>query len=282
MSALRVHHPGGLTTVQDLGRPGRAHLGVPRSGAADRASLRLANRLVGNDDGAAALEVLGGGAVLEATTDVVVAVVGARCEITVDGRQRGRDVAVALAAGQVLRLGSTSAGIRVYVGLRGGVDVPEVLGSRSYDQLGAVGPAPLAGGDALAAGQAAAGPPVWEQVPTADPPDQPVLRVLPGPRADWLVGGPAALVEGTWTVSPHSDRTGVRLQGRPLARRTGDLASEGTVTGGIQVPPDGQPILLGPDAGVTGGYPLVAVVVDADVDAIGQLAPGTTVRFRAG
>jgi biotin-dependent carboxylase-like uncharacterized protein len=278
--SLLIRHPGALTTVQDLGRPGRAHQGVARSGAADRGSLQLANRLVGHHESAAALEVLAGGTSLESTGDVVVAVAGARCDVTVDDRPQGRNTALALAAGQVLRLGPTAAGIRGYVSLRGGVDAPVVLGSCSYDRLGALGPPPLVAGQELTSAQHVVGAPVWDEAPAPDPTSTPVLRVLPGPRLDWLDGGLAALVEGSWTVSPDSDRTGVRLEGRPLGRRTGDLASEGTVRGGVQVPPDGRPILLGPDAGVTGGYPLVAVVVDEDLDAVGQLAPGTTVRFR--
>ena len=282
MNALRVVHPGGLMTVQDLGRQGRGHLGVARSGAADRASLRLANRLVGNADDLAALEVLGGGAALEAVTEVVVAVTGARAEVHVDDRPQGRNVALALRAGQVLRLGPALTGIRVYVALRGGADVRETLGSRSYDQLGDLGPAPLTTGQLVPAGGDASASPVWDEVPTPDPSPAPVLRVAPGPRVDWLDGGLPALVAASWTVSPDSDRTGVRLDGTPLPRRTGDLPSEGTVRGGVQLPPDGRPILLGPDAGVTGGYPLVAVVLDRDVDAIGQLAPGTPVRFRFG
>jgi biotin-dependent carboxylase-like uncharacterized protein len=280
MSALLVRHPGLLTTVQDLGRAGRAHLGVPRSGAADAGSLRLANRLVGNVEDAPALEVLGGGAALQATTDVVVAVTGARCEVTVDGRPHGRHAALGLRPGQQLRLGPTQMGIRCYVAVRGGVALPPVLGSCSYDQLSHLGPPPLGADQPLSVGSAAISPPVWEGAPAPDPAESPVLRVAPGPRLDWLDGGLRALVESTWSVSPSSDRTGVRLDGVPLVRRTGDLASEGTVRGGIQVPPDGRPILLGPDAGVTGGYPLVAVVVDADLDAVGQLAPGTRVRFR--
>jgi biotin-dependent carboxylase-like uncharacterized protein len=280
MTALLVRDPGALSTVQDLGRPGRAHLGVPRSGAADRGSLRLANRLVGNAEGAAALEVLGGGAVLEATADVVLAVTGARCEVSLDHRQQGRHAALALRTGEVLRLGPALAGIRVYVGVRGGVAAPVVLGSRSYDQLGALGPPPLVAGQHLALGTDALAAPVWEGVPVDDPTSAPVLTVTPGPRLDWLDGGLRALVEGAWSVSPHSDRTGVRLDGRPVSRRPGDLQSEGTVVGGVQVPPDGRPIVLGPDAGVTGGYPLVAVVVETDLDVLGQLAPGAQVRFR--
>lgn len=282
MTALLVRSPGPFTSVQDLGRRGLAHFGVARSGAADRGSLRLANRLVGNHEGTAALEVLAGGAVLEADDDVVLAVSGARCEVFVDDQLQARHVALALGPGDVLRLGPTTRGVRVYVAVRGGLAVPEVLGSRAYDQLGDLGPPPLRTGDVLPVGQADTGTPSWEEQPVADLPLEPVLRVLSGPRADWLAGsGLHQLTSRTWEVQPSSDRTGVRLAGAPLARREGELDSEGVVPGSVQVPADGLPILLGPDAGVTGGYPAVAVVIDADLDVIGQLAPGTSVRFHA-
>ena len=279
MTGLLVLTPGALTTVQDLGRRGLAHFGVARSGAADRAALRLANRLVGNHEGAAGLEVLGGGAAFEAGEDLVVAVTGAACDVLVDDSPQGRHVAVPLRAGQVVRLGPATKGIRVYVAARGGIDVPEVLGSRSYDQLGELGPPPLRQGDELAVGSAGGSAPVWEAIPIPALPAVPVLRVVPGPRDDWL-HDLHQLTQRDWLVRPDSDRTGVRLDGVPLGRREGELASEGVVPGSVQVPADGLPILLGPDAGVTGGYPVVAVVVDADLDLVGQLAPGSSLRFR--
>ena len=280
MTALAVEASGPFTTVQDLGRHGLAHLGVPRSGAADRASLRLANRLVGNPEGNAGLEVLGGGLRLTAMGDAVVAVTGARCPVHVDGRPQGPEVSLQLRAGDSLRLGTVTAGVRVYVSVRGGLDVPEVLGSRSYDQLGDFGPMPLRAGDLLAIGDAAAGPACWEPVPVPAPASSVTLRVLAGPRVDWLTGGVASLTRATWRVADTSNRSGLRLIGPSLDRRVGELASEGLLPGAVQVPADGQPILLGPDAGVTGGYPVVAVVLDADLDLAGQLAPGATLRFR--
>jgi biotin-dependent carboxylase-like uncharacterized protein len=281
VSGLVVRAAGPFSTVQDLGRPGLAHLGVPRSGAADRAALRRANRLVGNAEGEAGLEVLAGTVQLEATQPVVVSVTGAVCEVRVDGRFQGRNTALALEPGNLLQLGSTTPGLRAYVGIRGGLVLPAVLGSRSYDQLSDLGPPPLRAGDALAVGDASVAAPIWETLPAVDPSSHPVLRVLPGPRADWLVGGGLAqLTEHDWSVLPTSDRTGLRLAGEPLTRRPGELASEGVVPGSLQVPADGLPILLGPDAGVTGGYPVVAVVVHDDLDLVGQLSPGVRVRFR--
>jgi biotin-dependent carboxylase-like uncharacterized protein len=281
VTRILVRSPGPFTTVQDLGRRGRAHWGVARSGAADRASLRLANRLVGNAEGAPGLEVLAGGAALESTGEAVVAVAGARCAVLLNGRPQGQHVALRLRAGDVLRLGPTSRGVRAYIAVRGGLVVAEVLGSCSYDQLGDLGPPPLRAGDVLAVGEAAVSMPSWEELPVPELPLEPVLHVLAGPRDDWLYEpGLEQLTQQAWTVLPASDRTGVRLSGTAIARREGELASEGMVPGSVQVPADGQPILLGPDAGVTGGYPVIAVVIDADVDVIGQLAPGTSVRFR--
>jgi biotin-dependent carboxylase-like uncharacterized protein len=279
-SGLRVVRTGALLTCQDTGRKGMAHWGVARSGAADRGALRRANRVVGNAEDAAGLEVLAGGAVLRAEGDVVVAVTGASCSVGIGARPEGRDVALRLDQGQELVLGSVTRGLRVYVAVRGGVDSGAVLGSRSYDQLGDLGPAPFQRGDLVPCGTSVVTEPEWEPVPSAEVPAEPVLRVAPGPRADWLDDGLSALAGAAWTVTGDVDRTGVRLDGPPLPRRTAELRSEGTLPGAVQVPGDGKPIVLGPDAGVTGGYPVVAVVVEDDLDLVGQLAPGTPVRFR--
>jgi biotin-dependent carboxylase-like uncharacterized protein len=279
VTALRVVAAGPFTTVQDLGRPGRAHLGVPGSGAADRSSLRLANRAVGNPEDAAALEVLIGPVAFEALVPVVICVAGAVCEVLVGDRPQGRNTALALQQGDIVRLGPPSRGLRTYVALRGGIAVPPVLGSRSYDQLSDLGPRPLRDGDTITTDSRYAGAPSWEPLASDDPPASPVLRVTAGPRASWLPSLTSLTATG-WVVLPASDRTGIRLTGPALACRAAELPSEGLVPGSIQVPPDGLPILLGPDAGVTGGYPVVAVVVSDDRDLIGQLAPGTTVRFR--
>lgn len=278
---LQVLRSGPLTTVQDFGRRGHAHHGVALSGAADRASLRRANRLVGNPEPAAGLEVLLGGLALRAEDDDhVIAVTGAHVAILVDGRPQGRDTALRLRAGQQLELGPARRGLRAYVGVRGGVCVEPVLGSRSYDQLGDLGPAPFHTGDRITVGDAVAAMATYERIPVADLPQRPVLRVLPGPRLDWLRDGLIALTDAAWTVDTANDRSGIRLLGAALARRTGELLSEGQLPGAVQLPASGSPILLGPDAGVTGGYPVIAVVVRDDLDLVGQLAPGTTLQFR--
>ncbi|MEV6879638.1 biotin-dependent carboxyltransferase family protein [Amycolatopsis sp. NPDC051128] len=276
---LEVVRPGFAATVQDLGRPGHAALGVGRSGAADRTSLRLANRLVGNEPGAAALEVTLGGLVLRASGLTTVAVTGAGCPVTAGGRAAGPNAPITLRAGEELALGTASTGLRCYVAVRGGIDVPPVLGSRATDTLGKLGPPPLAGGMLLPVGSPG-GFPVVDLAPRAALPDAPVLRVTPGPRRDWFAA-PDRLLSTVYTVSPDSDRVGIRLTGPPLERlRHDELPSEACVPGSLQVPPSGRPILFHADSPTTGGYPVIAVVEEDDLDLAAQLRPGQTVRFR--
>ncbi|WP_432488226.1 5-oxoprolinase subunit C family protein [Kineococcus sp. SYSU DK018] len=283
--ALEVLAPGPLTTVQDLGRPGAFRWGVGVAGAADRRSLALANRLVGNPPGHAALEVLLGGAVLRARTTLLVAVTGAATPVSVDGAPAGWCSVLALPAGGTLRLGAATAGLRAYVAVRGGVAVPAVLGSRSRDTLAGLGPEPLGAGDVLPVGPAPGALPAVRTAPVGAPATGTVtLEVRLGPRADRFTD-PAALFAGTWTVTAQSDRVGVRLArpaGQPPLERsaTAELAPEGVVLGALQVPPSGQPVLFGPDHPITGGYPVVGVVRDADADLAAQVRPGQALRFR--
>ncbi|MGE3812115.1 MAG: biotin-dependent carboxyltransferase family protein [Candidatus Nanopelagicales bacterium] len=281
---IEVVAPGPLALVEDLGRPGRAAIGVARSGAFDRGSLRLANRLVGNDEGAAGIETLAGGLALRATVPLVVAVTGADGPVSARGpagavRQLPRRSPLHLAAGDVLELGAPSTGLRSYVAVRGGLAVPRTLGSASFDTMSGLGPAPLAVGDRLPLGSAVLGAPHVDHAPAR--PAAPALRVLPGPRDDWFgEAGLAALAGTAWAVSPASDRVGVRLDGDPLGRtRSDELPSEPMVPGALQVPPDGRPVLLGPDGPTTGGYPVIGVVVDADLDRVAQLRPGELLRL---
>ncbi len=280
MTTLVVRRVG-LALVQDAGRPGQAAIGVGRSGAADRASYDLANRLVGNTPGAAALEVTLGGLEIEAVAGAVwVAVTGAPAPLLLDGRPEPTGAVLALRPGNRLALGQPAGGLRSYVAVRGGVDVPAVLGSRARDTLAALGPPPLAAGDVLPVGDEVADDIRVDAVPPQRYDDRPVLRVVRGPRDDWA-RDPGQLTAITWTVAPESDRVGVRLAGGrlDLVDPTRPLPSEGAVRGAIQVPPDGGPVVFGPDHPVTGGYPVVAVVVDADTDRIAQLRPGEQVRF---
>ena len=276
--ALEVVAPGPLTTVQDDGRPGQAALGVGRSGACDRRSYALANRLVGNPPGAAVLEVTFGALEVRAHGDLLLATAGARCAGPWPHAAPTR-----LRDGEVLRLGPPVTGVRTYVAVRGGILVEPVLGSRATDVLAALGPPVPAAGDRLPVGPADGPLPLVDVAPVGEPADgDVVLTVLPGPRRDWFDDAAwAQLLTTRWDVTSESNRVGLRLDGPALARTSGgELPSEGMVRGAVQVPPSGLPVLFLADAPVTGGYPVIAYVVDDDVDLAAQLRPGQGVRLR--
>ncbi len=272
---LTVVRAGALTTVQDTGRVGSAHLGVPRAGPLDAAAARLANRLVGNRPDAALLETTVDGVALQASTALTVAVTGAPADV--HGGSWG--VAQGVLCGQVLDVGPALTGVRSYVAVAGGVDVAAVLGSRASDTLAGLGPAPLAVGDVLPVGPAVGPPPDVDFTVPAVRPGPVVLRVRPGPREDWLgPDGLATLLAAAYTLSPLSNRVGARLSGPAVPRRAGELDSEAMVLGAVQLPPDGQPVVMLADHPTTGGYPVVAVVDPADLDALAQVRPGDPVR----
>ncbi|WP_219413010.1 biotin-dependent carboxyltransferase family protein [Pseudonocardia nigra] len=277
---LHVLATGALALVEDLGRPGLAASGVGRSGAADRAALRLANRLVANPEGAAGIEVVFGGLAVRAGGLLTVALAGAPAPADVDGTPVGHHAVLTLRPGQVLRLGVPPTGLRTYLAVRGGIAVDPVLGSRSTDVLAGLGPPKLAPGQVLPVGPEPADFPLVDVAPVACPPGGVVtLRAIAGPRADRLAD-PCALARTTWTASSRSDRVGMRLEGGRLERAgDGELPSEGMVRGAIQVPPGGEPVLFLADHPVTGGYPVAAVVLDAEVDRAAQVRPGQSVRF---
>ncbi|MBH1936987.1 biotin-dependent carboxyltransferase family protein [Streptomyces sp. AV19] len=282
MSALTVVRAGALTTVQDLGRTGLAHLGVPRSGALDGPAHRLANRLVGNPAGHATLETTVNGCAVRVSSPVTVAVTGAPCPVRADGRPVAWGAPVRLPAGAVLDVGTASAGLRGYVAFAGGVDVPPVLGSRSRDLLSGLGPEPLADGAVLPLGAPCGPPAAADAVPSAGPPvGELVLPLVPGPRDDWFAPGtPAALAGGRFRVSPASNRIGLRTEGPALKRTTdGELPSEGMVLGAVQVPPDGHPVVFLADHPTTGGYPVIGVVPESALAGAGQAGAGVVVRF---
>ena len=308
---LEVIKPGPLATVQDLGRPGRGAIGVPPSGAADPVSLIAANRLVGNPGGSAGIELTLGRAVFRCHGDLVVAVTGAPATVAVD-RATGTEPApvgfgtrVEAPDGSVVSVGAPTTGLRCYVAVAGGIAVPAVLGSRSADLLSDLGGGPLrpgaalpVGADAAVVGQAAsagggAGNAAVGGVAARDVPGTGTLiigrdgvaelRVIGGPRLDWFESDALdRLCSGVYTVTPASNRTGLRLDG-PQMRRSSDaeLPSEGLVTGALQVPRDGLPILLLADHPTVGGYPVIAVVVRADIGVAAQLRPGARLRFTA-
>ncbi|MGL5827300.1 MAG: biotin-dependent carboxyltransferase family protein [Nocardioides sp.] len=278
---IRVIAAGPLSTVQDLGRCGYGHLGVSQSGAADQASHRRANRLVANSANAATIEVALGGLELVSEHPVYVALTGAPGPAEVAGTSIGMNAPVPLPAGGLLRLGWGASGARTYVAVRGGFDVPPVLGSRATDTMSGIGPAPLVAGAVVQIGALTSGLPQVDQAPVPDLIAEPTVRLLPGPRRDWLTDEAAsALVRTSWTVSTDSNRVGVRLDGIALQlARTRETHPEGLIPGALQVPPNGLPIAFLADHPVTGGYPVVAAARAADLPIRAQLRPGQRLRF---
>lgn len=294
--AIEIVQPGLQTLVQDEGRPGQAQRGVSASGALDRGALHEANRLVGNPADSAALENTLGGLALRAHGEgVLVAVSGASVALSVTAaKSGGREVsgaqAIALADGDVLELGHATAGVRCYVAVRGGWRVGSVLGSCSTDTLAQIGPPPLRAKAHIAVGDAIParalrkpGKPAAARVALPRRGDTVVLDIVLGPRTDWFAAEAVDLLtQQPWRVTPRCDRVGMRLEGtKPLQRtRHDELPSEGTMTGAIQVPASGQPVLFLADHPLTGGYPVIAVVARHHLDLAAQIPIGCDIRFR--
>jgi antagonist of KipI len=267
---LRVLAPGCYTLVVDFGRPGSRSLGVPVGGAADRFALALGNALVGNPPDTAALEMSLTGPTLQSDGDCACVLCGAPFSLTCGQRRLIAGTTFLLRAGEELHIGGTPEGMRAYLCVRGGLQEPVVLGSRS-------------GLEPLAAGAELSCPPgtihsrfvrpewTWNREPR-------VLRVLDGAQATWFRGEMFHSQE--FTVTPASNRMGLRLQGEPLELPARELLSEPVCPGTVQVTRDGQCIVLGVDGQTIGGYPKIAQVIAADVDKLGQLRPGDCIRFR--
>jgi KipI family sensor histidine kinase inhibitor len=284
---VEVLDSGPLLTVQDGGRPGWGHVGVPAAGALDRGAANRANRLVGNPDGAALLESTLGGCRLRLRAGRTVAITGATAGLSVDGLPARSGVGLPLPAGTELVIGPCRAGVRVYIAVSGGIDGPVVLGSRSTDTLSGLGPPPLRSGDRVGLGAPMGGshrgvPPGPAGVEDSlSAPGVVHVDARLGPREEWLSpAGRATLADGDFVVAGSSDRTGVRLFGPPVSRAPGEIPPEGMVAGAVQLPPDGKPIVLMRNHPPTGGYPVVAVVDQAGVDRLAQAPPGTVMRFR--
>jgi len=286
---IEVVRPSLQLLVQDLGRFGHAALGVSASGAADRTALRDANRAVGNNPRAAVLESVGGAA-LRFLGDGVAAVAGAIGELTLtDAAGVTRPIAhgapFAVVDGDELVLGHPVDGLRYMIAVRGGILAAPALGSMASDTLSGVGPAPLAAGDVVGIGadapHAVDPHPQARELPASG--DLVTLEITLGPRDGWFTPGALQTLTGQdWTVTGRSDRVGIRLHGDTALERSvsGELPSEGAVTGAIQVPPDGQPVLFLPDHPLTGGYPIIGALTDHCLDVAGQLPPGARIRFR--
>lgn len=280
--SIHVVDAGALTTVQDRGRPGLAHVGVPRAGPLDAPAAALATRLVGNGADAALLETTASGMAFVAGRALVVAVTGARCAVRVHGRAVAFAEPVSVPSGARVEVGPALDGVRSYVAVAGGVDVAPVLGSRSTDTLAWVGPPVVRAGDVLPVGRAA-GEPVGVDVDVRRR-REPVLRLEPGPHPRFFSPDALARLDGAqYAVAPESNRVGLRLAGPPVARAgDAELPSEGMVLGAVQVPPNGQPVVFLHDHPVTGGYPVVAVVQPDDLAVCAQARPGDVLTLRLG
>ena len=275
--SLFVEQPGLFTTLQDLGRPGYAHFGVTTSGAADRDAHVAANRAVGNPASAATLEITLGGLVASLNEGRWMSLTGAPAPVTVDGEPVSA-LSFWLPAGAILSIGTPHAGMRSYLAVDGGFVAPPVLGSVSWDSLARIGTPPVVPGQCVAIG------PCSQDSLLAAPARVnavvPVVDFRWGPRHNLFSQGDLALfVTQKWRVSTETNRVGVRLEGATLASRHGSLPSEGAVVGAIQVPPSGQPIVFLADHPVTGGYPIIGVVVEAHLWQLAQATPGTGLRF---
>jgi biotin-dependent carboxylase-like uncharacterized protein len=282
MNRLTVTSVGVLALLQDRGRSGFAHLGVGQSGAADRASYDLANRLVGNQPGAPCIEVTLGRMGFTVDAPALIAVTGAPVAIACGGRRHGLNAAFAARAGDTIALGPPTDGLRTYVAVRGGLVGRSVLGSMSWDTMAKLGTPPLREGDVVRIGGAEGDWPATDLAPLAALDTRSMkLPLMLGPRDDWFCDEALArLGDHEFLVTADADRVGIRLDGPELPRRRyGELASEGVVLGALQVPTKGRPTLFLADRPVTGGYPVLGVVPRAAVNMAAQAVPGTRIRF---
>lgn len=282
---LKVLETGPQATFQDLGRNGYSGLGVGPSGAFDLGATRRANRMLGNDDNAPVIEILFGGFQLRAERPARLVFTGTDADVFVDKRRMRTHTVIDVSEGQTVRL-DVGTGLRAYLAVAGGFDVPVVLGSAATDTLSGIGPGPIHAGDCLSTGasrkNSPVGPPHAKHVPAPFVPHQrEVLDVVVGPRQDWFEDL-SELFNQEFEITAESDRVGVNLKAtRPLRRAAkGELASEGALRGALQVPPSGHPVAFGADHPITGGYPVIGVLTSESVDKLAQLSPGTVVTFR--
>ena len=269
MNRLRVLKPGFQTTVQDLGRFGYAHQGISASGAADALALRAGNRLVGNRENTPALEMTLTGGVFELESAGVIALTGSDFSAGLP-----LWTAVEVKAGAIISCGASRSGARCYLAVRGGIAVRKVLGSVSVHLVSGVGGRALRSGDVLPIGEDVVGPPVrgnYAALAGAG-----TLRTTEGPQAEWFGD---ELCREEYEVTEASNRMGVRLRGRAIPSPHGHMVTEGVALGAVQVPPDGQPIILFVEHQTTGGYPKPANVISADFTRLGQLRPRARVHF---
>jgi antagonist of KipI len=282
---INIQHSGFATTVQDLGRYGYSHLGISPAGAADPLSFRIANLLLGNDENAPALEMTLLGATVQFDEPAIVAVTGARCAIELNGAEVHRAQPLHVPAGSTLKCSEMKTGARAYLAVQGGIDVPLVMGSASTHlgaKFGGLEGRTLRKGDVLNVGKASGSSlRTLREAPMTAFRSHTTLRITRGAQQDWFDAEAfATLFSTSFSVTAQSGRTGLRLKGeRIVPRNSSQLLTDGVPLGAIQIPPDGQPIILFVDQQTTGGYPKIANVIAADMHHVGQLRAHDTVRF---
>ena len=285
---VQIVQPGPMTLIQDRGRLGFQKLGVSVSGAVDIDSFDLGNLLVGNDPDAACLEVLLGGLEIEFLDDLIIAVTGAESDVTIDGVTIALGVSYFIHSDARLKLGMATDGLRTYIAIAGGIDIPQTLGSRSThfaSKIGGVEGRSLVAGDVLSLGEPstlAASGLLLEGESTSSPSDEISVRIMLGPQDDEFSDtGIESLLNSRYVVSDQSNRQGLRLEGPVIESKSGryDIVSDAVVNGSIQVPGDGKPIILLADRQTTGGYAKIATIATVDLPKLGQAAPGTNITF---
>ena len=273
----------GFLTLQDQGRIGYANIAVPTSGAFDQKSHQLANRLIGNFPNACAIESLRGSFEFSTDSELVISATGAPASVQVDGREHEMFRSIFVPAGSVVSVSPGSLGMRTYLAIRGGIVGNQIMGSSSYDELSQIGTPPIKPGDKFSVENQVAGSITGDYIPgsvitglnTVE------LEAMPAPRWSGFSNS-NILFTSEYQVTSSVNRVGLRLSGPALVWNSESrLASEGVVTGAIQIPVDGMPLIFGPDHPTTGGYPVVAVVSRSSLDLLAQTAPGTVVRFKS-
>lgn len=282
MSSITFLDVSGFVTLQDQGRIGFANIAVPTSGAFDQGAHQLANRLVGNSQDACAIESLRGQFKFSTNTDLVIAVTGAPASVQVNGREHEMSRAIFVSANATVSISPGNQGLRTYLAIRGSISGQPVMGSLSFDELSQIGTPPIKTGDQFPISNQVAGPISADYFPNFVISGQTEieLEAVPAPRWSGFSNG-QTLFEAEYKVTEASNRVGVRLSGSELIWNSKErLASEGAITGAIQIPVDGMPLIFGPDHPTTGGYPVIAVVSRISLNNLAQAMPGTKVRFR--
>ena len=282
MSSITFSQASGFITLQDQGRIGFANIAVPTSGAFDQSAHHLGNRLVGNFPGACSIESLRGNFKFSTDTDLVIAVTGAGASVQINGREHEMSRAIYVAANSTVAVKPGSVGLRTYIAIRGNISGDSVMGSNSYDELSQIGTPPIQAGDQFSISNQVAGSISGDYFPNFAVSGQAEieLEAMPAPRWSGFSNG-QTLFDTEYQVTESSNRVGMRLSGPELIWNSKErLASEGVVTGAIQIPVDGMPLIFGPDHPTTGGYPVIAVVSRNSLNLLAQSAPGTKVRFR--